>query len=105
MKIIDYLKKTYKVIGFMQMTRPRIVCNDGFTMSVQAGYGLYCTPRHNLADGDYTHVEIGFPSEAEDLIKSYAECQGDYTDTVYPYVPVDVVEKVIEKHGGIKEGD
>lgn len=105
MKIIDYLRKTYSVIGFMQNTRPRIVCNDGFSMSVQAGYGLYCTPRCNLANGDYSHVEIGFPSEAEELIQEYAEGSGDYTSTVYPYVPVELVEKVIEKHGGIKERD
>ena len=25
----------------------------------------------------------------------------DYTDTVYPYVPVGVVDKVLKKHGGI----
>ena len=25
----------------------------------------------------------------------------DYTDTVYPYVPVKIVNKVLKKHGGI----
>lgn len=105
MKIIEYLKKTYKVIGFMQEVRPRIICNDGFSMSVQAGYGLYSSPRCNLADGNYESVEIGFPNEEEELIKSYAENEENYTGTVYPYVPVKLVEEVIEKHGGIKESD
>ena len=25
----------------------------------------------------------------------------DYTGTVYPYVPVNIVDKVLKKHGGI----
>lgn len=32
----------------------------------------------------------------------YREDDLDYTDTVYGYVPIEVVEKLIEKHGGIK---
>jgi hypothetical protein len=55
----------------------------------------------------YSAVEIGYPSEPEDLIKEYAEFApfdddtADYTDTVYPYVPVKIVDKVLKKHGGI----
>ena len=33
----------------------------------------------------------------------YAEDRERPTDTVYGYVPVEIVERVIEKHGGIKE--
>ena len=32
----------------------------------------------------------------------YAEDDWNYTETVYGYVPIEVVEKLIEKHGGIK---
>lgn len=97
----EWLKRTYKIdkYGFLK-TRPRIVCSDGFSMSVQAGYYLYSTPRVNLESGNYTKVEIGFPSEKEELICWYAEDSSSYTETVYPYVPVEVVEAVIEKHGG-----
>lgn len=100
----EWLKNTYKVneLGFLK-TRPRIVCKDGFSMSVQAGFYLYSTPRADIRSGDYEEVEIGFPSEKEDLICEYAECPGDYTETVYPYVPVEIVEQVIEKHGGMVE--
>ena len=98
-----WLKDTYKVRYGCQVTRPRIVCKDGFSMSVQAGEAIYCMPRVNLSSGGYAEVEIGFPSEKEDLICQYAECSSDYTETVYPYVPVELVEKVIEKHGGIVE--
>ena len=98
----EWLKNTYKVSKYGGLeTRPRIVCNDGFSMSVQAGYFLYSMPREDLKSGAYTEVEIGFPSEREDLICVFAESHENYTETVYPYVPVEIVEKVIEKHGGI----
>ena len=87
---------------------PHIVCSDGFTMSVQVGFSLYSTPKKVAKR--YSAVEIGFPSEREPLIEEYVElgifdtAQGkgvDYTDTVYPYVPVKIVNKVLKKHGGI----
>ena len=56
-------------------------------------------PRIDNAE-KYEEVELGYPSAADDLITDYAE--GDtYTDTVYGYVPVEIVDKLIEKHGGI----
>lgn len=97
----EWLKDTYKVTFEFQDVRPRIVCKDGFSMSVQAGRAIYNCPRENVKSGDYTAVEIGFPSAKEELICEYAEDE-NYTATIYPYVPVEVVEKVIEKHGGMK---
>lgn len=105
MTIREFLKETYKTSEYISMfsrTRPHIVCEDGFTISVQAGYGVYCTPRKKLEDGNYSTVELGFPSEEDELIMEYAESE-DYTFTVYPYVPIEVVEQLIEKHGGIKD--
>jgi len=84
---------------------PHIVCTDGFTMSVQVGYSLYSTPKKVAKR--YSNVEIGYPSEHEPLIEEYAECYTfeeldiDFTDTIYPYVPVKIVDKVLKKHGGI----
>ena len=87
---------------------PHIVCADGFEMSVQVGAHLYSEPKKVAKR--YSKVEIGFPSEREPLIEEYVElgifdtAQGkgvDYTDTVYPYVPVKVVNQVLKKHGGI----
>ena len=85
---------------------PHIICEDGFSMSVQVGYSLYCTPKKVAKR--YSAVEIGFPSDHEPLIEKWAEFSPfnedenpDYTDTVYPYVPVAVVDKVLKKHGGI----
>ena len=78
---------------------PKVVCADGFTMSVQASETHYCHPRQNR--GPYFDVEIGFPSQPEPLIMEYAEDTNDYTGMVYGYVPVSIVDAVIEKHGGL----
>lgn len=80
---------------------PRVTCADGFVMSVQVSSSHYCTPRIDDAV-EYDSVEIGFPSEAEPLIMSFAEREEDPTGTVYGYVPVSIVDEVIAKHGGFK---
>lgn len=80
-----------------------VVCKDGFTLSVQASWGHYCTPRDN--SGPYTHVEVGFPSEPEPLLSLYAESLEDPTGTVYPYVPSAVLLQVIAMHGGVDKGE
>lgn len=83
----------------------RIECDDGFSMSVQANYSSYCSPRitiRNTYTNFYNEYEVGFPNQEEELLKQYAEDKGDLTNTVYPYVPKEIIEQVIKKHGGIK---
>ena len=120
MKINEFIKNHLKVKvlnedplmrHMMTSTRlPHIVCTDGFTMSVQVGYSLYSKPKKVAKR--YSEVEIGYPSEREPLLEEYVELGifdlqsndekfVDYTDTVYPYVPVKVVNQVLKKHGGI----
>ena len=79
--------------------KPRIVCNDGFNMSVQGSITHYCSPKES--QDWYNSMEIGFPSEEEPLINQYAEDSNDYTETVYGYVPIEIIQEVITKHGGI----
>lgn len=77
---------------------PKIVCRDGFSASIQASETHYCSPR---AMTDFYHsMEIGFPSEVDNLILEYAEDVDNPTGTVYGYVPVEVIVALIEKHGG-----
>ncbi len=79
----------------------RIECADGFSMSVQGHCGAYSTPRDDFAD-HYSAVEVGYPSEREEPFMPYIDGEGsDPTDTVYGWVPIDVVVAVIERHGGI----
>ena len=115
MKINEFIKNNLKVKVLNEdplmkhiMTSsklPHIVCTDGFTMSVQVGYSLYSTPKKVAKR--YSAVEIGYPSDHDPLIEEYAECftfeelDIDFTDTIYPYVPVKLVDKVLKKHGGI----
>jgi hypothetical protein len=81
-----------------------IVCKDGFTMSVQANEGAYCSPRINDA-GKYTSVEVGFPSQPESLLMEWADDPEKPTNTVYGYVPVSRISLVCAKHGGIVSGE
>ena len=80
-----------------------VVCADGFRMSVQGHEDAYCTPRTNDAE-KYTEVEIGYPSDVEELIMPWAENPIRPTETIYGYVPVSVVTNVIAKHGGVVRG-
>lgn len=82
----------------------RVGCADGFSMSVQAHDGSYCHPRRGGAE-IYESVEVGFPSAPEPLLMEWAESPDSPTETVYGWVPVDVVRRVIEKHGGLTEGE
>ena len=112
MKINEFIKNNLKVKvlnedplmrHMMTSTRlPHIVCQGGFTMSVQVGYSLYSEPKKVAKR--YSKVEIGYPSEREPLLEEYVESfytEPDYTDSIYPYVPVKIVDKVLKKHGGI----
>jgi len=112
----------------IQKVRHHITCADGFTVSVQASETHYCKPRiTQYYDGEhwqkeildkwgmygsgvfeakdsftpYETVEIGYPSSVEPDILDFADGADDPTDTVYGYVPVEIVDKVLEKHGGI----
>ena len=82
----------------------RVVCADGFEMSVQAHQSAYCSPRIDNAE-KYTSVEVGFPSEEEPVLTDFAEEPDNPTGTVYGYVPVQIVTLVLAKHGGIVEGE
>lgn len=83
---------------------PRMVCADGFNMSVQGNYGGYSTPRDDFAD-NYSEVEVGYPSEREELLMPFIDGgpDTDPTKAVYAYVPVEIIAEVVAKHGGLKE--
>ena len=82
----------------------RVICADGFSMSVQAHEGAYCSPQRDHAN-PYTSVEVGFPSKEEPLLMEYCDESEKPTETVYGWVPTQVVTNVIAKHGGMVEGE
>jgi hypothetical protein len=97
MNLQEFIKVTFKEQHGLCF-RPRIVCNDGFSMSVQGSSGHYCTPR--VTQDEYSELEIGYPSDFERSINSYAE-QRDTINTVFAYVPCYIIQQIIDKHGGI----
>lgn len=74
--------------------RQRAVCADGFSLSIQASEEYFSEPGEE-AGMPYRSVQIGYPSKTERLLGSY-----EYNGT-YPFVPIEVVEKIVRKHGGI----
>jgi hypothetical protein len=81
---------------------PQVTCMDGTTLSVQVGSGLYCLPRDS--NGPYTHVEVGFPSKPFAQLTEYMDGTYPYTDpteSVYGYVPIEIVDEIIKDCGGI----
>ena len=99
MTVKNFLISTFNPEDSHQVREP-ILCADGFCVSVQGGTSFhYCTPRTHC--NEYEAVELGFPSMIEPLILEYAEEPSDPTGTVYGWVPIEVVEQVIQKHGGM----
>ena len=99
--------------------RPRLRCADGFTLSVQASKGHYCSPKCDQGIDDkthltnpplYTEVEVGWPNQEEPLLDIGVyhnfwwicdNATAKFNRRVYGYVPIEVVDAILEKHGGI----
>jgi hypothetical protein len=73
---------------------------SGEELSVQASTGHYCIPRNNR--GPYTHVEVGLLGL--DIIPPELERFREVDTNICPYVPADVVARVIAIKGGIVSG-
>jgi len=65
MELSEFIEKTINIEGIngheYQNIRPRIVCSNGVSLSVQASDGHYCSPRVNGIK-NYHNVEVGYPS-------------------------------------------
>ena len=75
------------------------VCKDGLKLSIQVGTGAYCTPRDYK--GPYTHVELGVYGLEDPLLEEYSPDDlylGKTTLFIYSYVPIELVDQLIEKH-------
>lgn len=82
------------------LPRPYVICKDGYKISIQANRHMYCVPKRNRADS-YSRVELGYPNREDDLIADYAEVPWDIRQCIFGYVPVEIVDRLLEKHGGI----
>ena len=81
--------------------RPKVVCADGFEVSIQANRFAYCRPRE---DGlrRYSQWELGFPTDKPtDEVMEHVEEEDDPTNTVYGHVPTEKIIRLLSEHGGI----
>lgn len=87
-----------------QMAKPLVLAN-GVILSIQASQYHYCYPRQNapIADYDfYTEFELGYPTEElPEEFTQYAEDADCLTDTIYAYVPKELIASYIESVGGV----
>mgnify|MGYP003142498626 FL=1 len=88
----------------MKKHNEKIVCKDGFIMSVQANATAYCQPRIDDADR-YEKVEVGYPNQYEPMLMPWIENDNAPLDTVYAYVPASRISLVCAKHCGIVSGE
>jgi len=98
MTVSQYLAITFNSEKEYQ-TRNPIICNDGFEISAQGSIGHYCSPR--MHTNRYLSLELGYPSQKDNLIIKYAEDKKNLCNTVYGWVPIEIVEELIKKHKGI----
>jgi hypothetical protein len=84
---------------------PRIVCKDGFSISVQVHNGNYCESENGTRTFglDWRLVEWGYPSEGIDAKKYNAELYGtdDTTKSIGAYVEIGLMDELCEEHGGM----
>ncbi len=94
------LSHTYKNYFFYL---PRLVANDGFSISVQVHNGNYCASENGVREFGYKFrlVEWGFPSEEIDAVKFNAEDSENVKNTVGAYVEVELIDELINQHGGL----
>lgn len=95
---MTYADELVRDVHESRMVQP-IKCADGLSFSAQAGGFHYSSPKQN--EGPWVNIEIGFPNRRVEEFMPYAESPEDPTGTVYGHVPVEIVEAVVDKHGGI----
>ena len=94
MTLKDFLSIKTPVVSEFGMCdlRPLVICNDGFHISIQASQYHNCDPEVANAE-TYESVEVS--CEEDELLDEYD------SGGVYAHVPVEIVEELLQKHGGI----
>jgi hypothetical protein len=99
-----------------QEYRPRLTCNDGCSISVQASRTHYSTPREDHPDWHWSRfecVEVGYPEDAQGTRIAMPDDWLGYADNpsaglrsdVFAWVPVQLVCEWIQAHGGLTSAE
>lgn len=86
MTVRQFLSETKK-----ELIRPKVKLKDNTVMSIQCSHYHYCTKDKN---GIPLTVEV-MSTNCPELV---AIADDDY---IVPNLPIDVLEQIVEKHGGI----
>jgi hypothetical protein len=81
--------------------RRRFVCGNGLSFLLRAGKYLFSKPQSET--GPWESVEVAYTSRPVPELFPYEQIprQRNSRESVYQYVPVEVVDDIIEKNGGI----
>lgn len=98
MSFIDTLQNYGRACGICNNLLAPVICKDGTFLSVQCGYGYHCEPEENsLQLKEYESFEVR--GELEDTeLSAYLDANDN---NQFGYVPTEVIDKVVEKHGGL----
>ena len=96
MKSKDFREELVKHKG--SFLNKRYSITDELDISIQANEFAYCRPRENLQSyTDYYEFELGFPNfDPPTYIMKYVEDPEYPQDTVYGYVPFELIQKMID---------
>jgi hypothetical protein len=94
----DYTKEYQDKLFYL----PRIVCTDGWSISLQIHNGNYCSSENGYRQFgfDWKKVEWGFPSAEDELLVESAEDGDNITQTVGS-IEIQLISDIIDSHGGI----
>lgn len=88
----QWMQEGIRSEGSIQQCR-RLMLANGVSLSIQAGEYAYCYPREALPYSQYLEFEVGFPSTEIEALMPYCEDSENPTGTVYPYVPLEVLDQ------------
>lgn len=74
--------------------RPMLQLTDDLALSIQASEFHYCIPRDNK--GPWVRVEVAVSGGVPKILKPF------YDGSICGYVPVERINYLIHKHGGVK---
>lgn len=98
MSFIDTLQNYGRTCGICNNLLAPVICTDGAFLSVQCGYGYHCEPEEsNLQLSEYESFEVR--TGVKDVELSVYLDNND--ENQFSYVPVEIIDKVVNKHGGL----
>ena len=97
----SFLRKYRHSECMSYIPKPHIECADGYMVSIQGGQAnaVHCWPQED-AD-EFSHVEVALPSVVDEELLPYRFELDDPEEVIFHFVPVPVMDKVLQKHGGI----